>query len=161
MERTTVMVKWNVSMKVVRWVSNTAREIGSARLWCKDDDGLRPRASRRMSHLLEASWPRIVKKPINSLKLRAIVKSMNESDHENSEIYCDTNSVSKDFWKESLLHNVISFIDKIKKWKSFDEFLSIEITLLNRKVVNIFFKIKVNKEINTIYFPFELKFSSI
>lgn len=35
---------------------------------------------------------------------------MNESDHENSEIYYDTNSVSEDFWK-SLLHNVISFID--------------------------------------------------
>lgn len=30
--------------------------------WYKDDDGLCPRASRRMSHLLEAGWPRIEKK---------------------------------------------------------------------------------------------------
>lgn len=57
--------------------------------WYKDDDGLCPRASRRMSHLLEAGWPRIEKKPIHLLELRAIVKSMNESDHENSKIYYD------------------------------------------------------------------------
>lgn len=31
----------------------------------------------------------------------------------------------------------------------------------SKNMVNIFFKIKVNKEINIIYFPFELKFSSI
>lgn len=53
---------WNFSMKVVRWGIEYRSGETALHGWCKVDDGLCPRASRRMSHLLEAGWPRIDKK---------------------------------------------------------------------------------------------------
>lgn len=57
--------------------------------WYKDDDGF--------VHVhregCRTCWKQVglvsKKKPIHLLELRAIVKSMNESDHENSKIYYD------------------------------------------------------------------------
>lgn len=62
------------------------------------------------------------KKPIHLLELRAIVKSMNESDHENSKIYYDAM-----YWlcfRKSLIESI--------KWKRFEEFLSINITWIGK-----------------------------